>query len=126
MARWSSALSGAEPETARRRRASSPTRLEAARRWYIVGTPKNIVAWYVVQASSTASTSNRGSRTTEEPASNDVYSATHRPCPWKMGRACTRRSSALHRHVREIDWLLASRFPCVSTAPLGAPVVPEV
>ena len=64
----------------------------AARRAYIVGTPKKSVASWSRAASSTASASKRGSSTADAPHSNVPCSPTPRPCTWKSGSASTRRS----------------------------------
>ena len=122
----SSGASGAEPDTQSRRDASSPTRGESARRAYIVGTPKNIVAPCVAAASSTASGENCGTRTAAPPHNIAPCRPTPRPCTWKSGSASTSRSAAVQRHAMRTASLLASTLPCVSIAPLGVPVVPDV
>ena len=55
-----------------------------------------------------------------------TLSATNSPCEWNSGSAWSSTSSGPKPHV----WCSASAFDarlsCVSMAPLGRPVVPEV
>jgi hypothetical protein len=92
----------------------------------MVGTPKNIVAECAPTASSTSATPNFGSSTIEEPASSVPFTATPSPCMWNSGSAHTSRSAAVHSHACSSEDAPASRFTWLSTAPFGAPVVPEV
>ncbi len=92
----------------------------------MVGTPKNSDARSAAAASSTASTSKRSSRTADAPAASVPCRPTPRPCMWNNGNASTRRSSGVHRHARRNASTLDVRFACVSTAPFGRPVVPDV
>ena len=68
----------------------------------------------------------RPRKTAEAPALRVPNRAAHRPWPWKRGSVCTSRSSGVHPQASRKDSVFASRFAWVSTAPLGAPVVPDV
>ena len=69
---------------------------------------------------------NPGVQTIYVPAVNEASAAATSPWMWNSGRASTRRSSGTHRQARWRASALARRLPWLSTAPLGAPVVPEV
>ncbi len=103
----------------RRSRASSPTRGEEASRWYIVGTPKNSVASWSVAASSTASTSNRGTGQPRLPPAACRADPTPSPWMWNSGRASTSRSAAVQRQAIRTDSQPASRFACAQHRTLG-------
>ena len=92
----------------------------------MVGTPKNIDAPGDRAASATAVGSKAGSRRADAPANSVPYTPTHRPWAWKTGRQWTSRSSGVQRQAILTASVAANRFRWLSTAPLGAPVVPDV
>ena len=62
----------------------------------------------------------------EPPAISVMLVATNRPWVWKIGSACSSRSSAVKRQASRSVAALEARLPWLSMAPLDRPVVPEV
>ena len=62
----------------------------------------------------------------ELPAVSVTLIATNSPWLWKIGRAWSKRSSAVKRQTSLSVTALDSRLPWLSIAPLERPVVPEV
>ena len=73
-----------------------------------------------------SSASKRGRKISELPAISVTLVATNRPWVWKIGRACSSRSSAVKRQASRSAWAFEARLPWLSMAPLERPVVPEV
>ncbi len=70
--------------------------------------------------------SKRGRKISEPPAISVMLVATNRPWVWKIGSACSSRSSAVNRQVSRRASAFEARLPWLSMAPLERPVVPEV
>ena len=122
-ARHTSAANAADPDTHSRSAASSPTRSLAARRTYIVGTPKKRVARSSAARSSTPSTLN-GAIAMLAPVSKVPCTPTPRPCMWNSGRVSTNRSSGVQRHATCTPCALAERVAVTedrSLRPAGRP-----
>ena len=92
----------------------------------MVGTPKNSVAGSSAAAATTAAGSKPGSSTAEPPAGHRAVGPHDQAVGVEDGRQWTSRSSGDIRQARVTDSTPASRFRWRSTAPLGAPVVPDV
>ena len=110
---------------------SADTSASAARRSfsiaaYIVGTPSNTVTRSRSMISSALPGSKRGSRVSTPPTAIVALSAQVWPKEWNNGSApsMTARSSIPKRPTTTST--LRSRFSCVSSAPFGVPVVPDV
>ena len=95
--------------------------------WYIVGTPWKTVTLSRSMISSAFAGSKRGIIDRHAPTETAPLSPHVCPKEWNSGSAPSRTSSSVaSASVRaEISQFLR-RLACVSSAPLGAPVVPEV
>ena len=118
----------APPDTAIRstgRRSSA--RAAASRPMYMVGTPMNTLTFSPTISSRAAAPSKRGSSTRVDPAKKPAFIAQVWPKEWNSGRQPRMTSSAVS-NITEVAVTIAFivMLSWVSTAPLGAPVVPEV
>ena len=76
---------------------------------------------------SASSALKRGSSVKLPPAAIDAFWMQVCPKEWKSGRAASATSSTVSGSSRGTTMAqLSTRFECVSSAPLGLPVVPEV
>ena len=101
----------------------------AARRsaMHIDGTPRNTSADSRCISASAASASKRGSSAMQAPVASAGLSTPARPKMWLNGAAPSSTSSSRSRSSGpERKAALARRPACVSSAPFGRPVVPEV
>ena len=93
---------------------------------YIVGTPSNTVTRSRAMISSALPGSKRGIRVSMPPARTQALSPHVCPKEWNSGSAPrTTASSDSENRPRAIS-TLRRRLSCVSSAPLGVPVVPDV
>ncbi len=90
------------------------------------GTPRNTVAPCSPMARATWAGSKRGRGTKEKPCSRGVSMPTVAAKAWNMGSTTRRRSSSESSRAAVTLSVLETRLACVSMAPLGRPVVPEV
>ena len=93
---------------------------------YIVGTPSNTVARSRSMISSAVPASNRGSSDSEPPTAIVAFSAHVWPKAWNSGSAPSMTASGPSSNSSSETATFSVRFPWVSSAPLGCPVVPEV
>ncbi len=94
---------------------------------YIVGTPMKIVHSSLTSRSSAPAPSKRGISTTVAPTRKAVFMQQVWPKVWNSGRQPRIVSSAVTVNVSITDTsTFISTLRCVSIAPLGLPVVPEV
>jgi hypothetical protein len=94
---------------------------------YIVGTPWKIVTWSRPKISSALSGSKRGSMVTVAPMQTAAFIVQVCPKEWNSGSAPSSTSSALSSpRFADTPAQFLYRFACVSSAPFGLPVVPEV
>ena len=94
---------------------------------YIVGTPWKIVTASRPSTSMALAGSKRGIRVSVEPRSTEVLRPQVRPKTWKSGRQPMITSSSVICMISLADTsALRCRLTCVSSAPLGLPVVPLV
>ena len=94
---------------------------------YIVGTPSNTVTASRSMIASALPAEKRGIRVRQAPAATLALSPHTWPNEWNSGRA-PRITSPMPVSCSSsvAASVLASRLPCVSSAPFGVPVVPEV
>jgi len=94
---------------------------------YMVGTPANTVTFSSTSIASASPGSNRGISTMDAPTKNPAFITTVCPNEWKSGSA-PKITSSFRMWITEVAVTIAfiAMFRCVSTAPLGEPVVPEV
>ncbi len=118
----------APPEAASRncgRRSS--WRAAASSATYIVGTPTNTVTPVPSMTSMTVAGSNRGTSEMVAPTRNPPFMTTVCPKEWNSGRAPKMTSSPRMSIESYTETVAFHRtLSCVSTAPLGLPVVPDV
>ena len=62
----------------------------------------------------------------DAPETSAILVATNRPWVWKIGSACSRRSSLVKRQTSFNVSALEARLPWLSMAPFERPVVPDV
>ena len=93
---------------------------------YIVGTPWKIVALSRSMISSALSGSKRGSWVIIAPTATQAFIVQVWPKEWNSGSAPSATSSSVTSPSRPASSAFFLRFECVSSAPLGLPVVPEV
>ena len=122
--------SGALPET-RSRAARSPSAIvgscsaSRAIRWYIVGTPKSIVA-PPRSAAAAAAGSKRPRWRSSPPRRSGPSTPIARPCTWNSGSPWVSTSSPVHAQASASASRLEATLRRGSTAPFGRPVVPDV
>ena len=90
----------------------------------MVGTPKNML--HAGAEARTADSSKWSNTAADAPAVNAPNSPAHSPCTWNSGRQRSRRSAGSHSQAPTREVTPASSEAWVWTAPLGAPVVPDV
>ena len=73
-----------------------------------------------------SSASKLGRKIIEAPAISVTLVATNRPWVWKIGSACSSRSSGVNRQTSRSISAFDARLPWLSMAPLERPVVPDV
>ena len=94
---------------------------------YIVGTPWKIVTWSRPSTSMALAGSKRGMSVRVQPRWTEVLSPQVRPKTWKRGRQPMMTSSSVISMMSAAERsALRWRLKCVSSAPLGLPVVPLV
>ncbi|MCZ7684694.1 MAG: hypothetical protein M5U28_40340 [Sandaracinaceae bacterium] len=91
----------------------------------MVGTAKSTVR-PTCSAAASVSGVKRPSQASVPPALSAPKRPSTRPCTWKSGSACTTVSSAVHSQAAASASRSKATLRRVSSAPLGAPVVPEV
>jgi len=77
-------------------------------------------------SASTAAGSNRRCTATVAPIDSAGVVSRFRPATWNMGVTVRTSSVAVMRSTSAVSAAWAVSAPCVSSAPLGVPVVPEV
>ena len=92
----------------------------------IAGAPNMCVTLYDSIAANTAPGSKCRKRTSGLPICNADIVMTFRPPMWKSGAAVSNTSELFAPNARFAFTLFQTILPCVSIAPLGKPVVPEV
>ena len=92
----------------------------------IAGTPNIIVTRCFSMSSSTMPGSNICSTTTAAPLVSAGIGVTLSPPMWKSGATTSVTSSISPSNARDALMLFQRTLPCVSMAPLGRPVVPDV
>lgn len=92
----------------------------------MVGTPANRVIGFSAIARATRPGWNAGRSVNRPPETSEVPNAQVRPPTWLNGRRPSRLSALLCRYLSTCPMAEASRLRCVSVAPFGRPVVPEV
>ena len=119
---------GAPPTTARRRldRSARAKPGSCARKRYVAGTPIIVVTRFSSISRSARSGSNWRSRTTVAPFHHASSACTFHPPTWNCGSTCSTTSSCEIPVVRSKPRFVQKQFACVSSAPFGLPVVPEV
>ena len=121
--------SAAPPDTQRRRQETSNRSRSGwlSRAWYIVGTPSKIVTWSRWMISSALPASKRGIMVRQAPTFIAALSPQVWPKEWNSGRAPSRTSRSVPSNsVRTDTSQFLYRLSCVSSAPFGVPVVPDV
>jgi hypothetical protein len=94
---------------------------------YMVGTPSKTVTRSRPSTVSALAASNRGTSVRHEPATTEALSPQVRPKQWNSGRQpITTSSGVSSTRVSAAIRALLARFACVSSAPFGCPVVPDV
>jgi hypothetical protein len=93
---------------------------------YIVGTPEKIVQRCFSMASMTGSISKRGTSTIVPPYRTLVFSTLDSPKTWKSGSTASPMSSSSKPNSAPAVVQFMNSWKCVSSAPLGLPVVPLV
>ena len=93
---------------------------------YIVGTPSNTVTRSRSMISSARPASKRGSSVSVPPTAIVAFSAQVCPKAWNSGSAPSVTVSASRSNSSTAVATLRIRFACVSCAPFGEPVVPDV
>ena len=94
---------------------------------YIVGTPWKMVTLSRWMISSALSGSKRGSIVTVAPTMTALFIVQVWPNEWKSGSAPRSTSSSLSSpSFSDTPAEFLYRFACVSSAPFGLPVVPDV
>ena len=92
----------------------------------IVGTPPNVVALSRSMTSSTLPASKRGTSVMSPRASIVTFMIEFIPKTWNSGSVATVTSEESASTRSRPTSAAAVMLACVSTAPFGAPVVPEV
>ena len=114
----------APPEMQTRSEPASPSSWSSAVN--MVGTPSNTVTASRSRIASALAASKRGSNVSVPPAASVALSAQVWPKAWKKGNAPSVTAvSSMPKSAPLTSWLRI-RFACVSCAPFGVPVVPEV
>ena len=93
---------------------------------YIVGTPSNTVTRSRAMISSARPASKRGRRVNRPPTAIVAFSAHVWPKAWKSGSAPSATIVSSKPNSATEASTLCVRLPCVSSAPFGVPVVPDV
>ncbi len=93
---------------------------------YIVGTPPKVVTWSRSMISSTFPGSKRGTSVIRPRALTVVFMIEFIPNTWNSGSVATTTESESASTRSRPTSEPQRRFLCVSAAPLGVPVVPEV
>ena len=96
--------------------------------WYIVGTPWKTVTLSRSMISSALAGSKRGIIDRHAPTATAAFRPQVWPKVWNSGSAPSSTSSSVtcaERAAADTSQFLR-RFACVSSAPLGEPVVPDV
>ena len=93
---------------------------------YIVGTPANSVTLSRSMISSAFAGSKRGMNVSVAPDSAHAFMQHVWPKEWNSGSAPSTTSPSSVWNSPCDAFALASMFSCVSSAPLGWPVVPDV
>ena len=95
--------------------------------WYIVGTPWKTVTLSRSMISSALAGSKRGIIVRHAPTATAAFRPHVCPKEWNSGSAPSRTSSSrLARACARTSSQFLRRLACVSSAPLGVPVVPDV
>ncbi len=92
----------------------------------MVGTPAKVVARSRSMTSSTLSASKRGTRVIIARQMKVMFMIELSPKMWKSGNTARATPSGLASTSSMPVRAAATRFACVSSAPLGRPVVPDV
>ena len=103
-----------------------PVSSQLSSAWYMVGTPAKKVTCSACISSSTVAASNRGSSTIVAPAANPAFICTIWPKEWNSGSTSRCTSCGCGPNSRFASSALCTMLLCVSSAPLGCPVVPLV
>ncbi len=115
------------PEMQVRRLLVSAVASVSSRAPYMVGTPSKIVTRCSSMIFRTAAGSKRGISASDAPDTTAALSPQVSPKTWNSGRQPMITSSGVVRmRASTVVRALESRLWCVSIAPLGCPVVPEV
>ncbi len=93
---------------------------------YVAGTPIIVVTRFSAISCSARAGSKAGSSTTVAPFHHASSGCTFQPPTWNCGSTCSTVSSALSPATRSKERFVQKQFACVSSAPFGFPVVPEV
>ena len=94
---------------------------------YIVGTPRKTLTRSRSIIASALAGSKRGSSVRQAPAIRPAFIAAVWPKLWNSGSAPRITSSSVSRiSVSSFVFAFTYRFACVSSAPFGLPVVPDV
>ena len=119
---------GAPPTTAQRRleRSAAAKPSCCARNRYVAGTPIIVVTRFSWIKRRIRSASNWRSRTTVAPFHHARRACTFQPPTWNCGSTCSTTSSWWTPVVRSNERFVQKQFACVSNAPFGLPVVPDV
>ena len=92
----------------------------------VAGTPIIVVTRFSSIKRSARAGSNSRSRTTVAPFHQPSSACTFQPPTWNCGSTCSTTSSWLTPVVRSKERFVQKQFACVSSAPFGLPVVPDV
>ena len=93
---------------------------------YVAGTPIIEVTCFSAISSSARAGSKAGSSTTVAPFHQASSGCTFQPPTWNCGSTCSTVSSPDTPATRSKERFVQKQFACVSSAPFGFPVVPEV
>ena len=93
---------------------------------YVAGTPIIVVTCFSAISARARAGSNVGSSTTVAPFHQASSGCTFQPPTWNWGSTCSTVSSAPRPATRSNERFVQKQFACVSRAPFGFPVVPDV
>ena len=93
---------------------------------YVAGTPIIVVTCFSAISASARAGSKAGSSTTVAPFHQASSGCTFQPPTWNCGSTCSTVSSPDTPATRSKERFVQKQFACVSSAPFGLPVVPEV
>ena len=93
---------------------------------YVAGTPIIVVTRFSAISRSARPASNSRSSTTVAPFHQASSGWTFQPPTWNCGSTCSTTSSPQTPVARSNERFVQKQFACVSSAPFGLPVVPEV